>query len=376
MIKQVVLLILISVHYSVFSQETVLEEKPLVMLKQEGLAVDVQGFYGTVLKHNPNISHLIVGHPTGLILSINQKTFGQKEWQRLYNSPDYGASFVYQDMDDKRLGAHYGVYAHYNFYFLKRYLNLRVATGLSYNTNPYDEDDNFRNIAYGSHLLSSSYALLNFKKDNIIGNFGFQAGLGIIHYSNANFKAPNTSTNTVFANIGATYQFDTELPEIQEKENGLRKGAEPIGYGVILRGGSNESDVVGSGKHPFFTLTAFVDKRLNKKSALQLGAELFYSKALDQYIEYRASGGFNDGTTGDEDSKRGGIFIGHELRIHKMSILTQLGYYVYYPYDFEGAVYNRVGLQYYFTKHIIGSATVRSHAAKAEAVEFSVGYRF
>ena len=58
-----------------------------------------------------------------------------------------------------------------------------------------------------------------------------------------------------------------------------------------------------------------------------------------------------------------------------MSILTQLGYYVYYPFDFEGQVYNRMGARYYFTKNIFGSVSVRSHAAKAEAVEFSIGYR-
>ncbi len=336
---------------------------------------EVNNYYGTILKHNPDISHLITGHPSGVLLSINRKTFGDKEWQRLYNSPDYGLSFIYQDLDNEFLGENYGVYAHYNFYFLKRSLILRLGQGLAYTTSPYDEDDNFRNIAYGSHLLSSTIAFLNYKKENLIGGLGLQAGLGVIHYSNANFKAPNKSTNTFVFNIGINYLLETELPEHISKEKGEVKGGEPINFGFVFRGGINESDVVGSGQFPFYTIGAFVDKRLNKKSTIQLGTEVFFSKALERFIDFRSTGDFRDDITGDEDSKRVGVFLGHELRIHKLSILTQLGYYIYYPFDFEGQVYNRFGTRYYFSKNIFTSVSVRSHAAKAEAVEFSIGYR-
>ena len=252
---------------------------------------------------------------------------------------------------------------------------LKIGQGLAYTTNPFDEDDNFRNVAYGSDILSSTIAFLNYKKENIIGNIGVQAGIGVIHYSNANFRAPNTSTNTFSFNLGFNYRLDQELPDYKKKEKGLVKGTEPFGYGFLFRSGVNESDIVGSGQFPFYTFGAFIDKRLNKKSAIQLGTELFFSEALDRFIDFRSTGGFNDGITGDEDAKRVGVFLGHELRIHRISVLTQLGYYVYYPFDFEGQVYNRMGLQYYFSKNIFGSISVRSHAAKAEAAEFSIGYR-
>ena len=58
-----------------------------------------------------------------------------------------------------------------------------------------------------------------------------------------------------------------------------------------------------------------------------------------------------------------------------MSFISQLGYYAYYPYDFEGRVYNRLGLQREFGKHIFAGVSVHSHGAKAEAAEFSIGYR-
>ncbi len=338
--------------------------------------IDVNNFHGSILKHNPDISHLITGHPSGIILSFQQKTFGDKEWQRLYNNPDYGVSFIYQDMDNEYLGEHLGVFLHYNFYFFNRLLFLRIGQGMSYATRPYDEDSNFRNIAYGTHLQSASYALLNFKKENLLDRLGLQAGLGVVHYSNGNSKAPNKSTNTLFLNAGITYSLDHYETEYPPKEKKLVKKTEPVGYGFIFRSGVNESDVVGSGRFPFYTVGGFIDKRFNKKGAVHLGAEVFFSRALERYIYFRSVGGFDDGTTGDEDAKRVGMFLGHELRVNKISVLTQLGYYVYYPYDFEGRTYLRAGLQCYFTKNIFGSFTVRSHAAKAEVMEFSIGYRF
>lgn len=339
-------------------------------------SLEVSNFYGTVLKHNPDISHLITGHPSGLILSGNRLTFGDNQWDRLYNRPDYGFSFIYQDMDDPNLGDLAGVYLHANFYFFKRWLQLRVAQGIAYADRPYDQNTNFRNVAYGSHILSSTFALLQVKKDNLVGGIGLQAGLGVIHYSNANFKAPNKSTNTLVFNAGITYLLDQHIPNIQPKIKGEVRSKEPLGVGVFIRNGVNESDVVGSGQYPFFTVGAFVDKPLNKKSVVQVGAELFFSEALERFIDFRAVGRFRDGITGDEDAKRVGLFVGHQLRIHKFSILTQLGYYVYYPFDFEGTGYNRLGLKYNLTPNWFTSVTVRSHSAKAEAAELSLGYRF
>lgn len=348
----------------------------LAQEKDKYYSFDVNNFYGTVLNHNPDISHLITGHPTGVILGFNRKTFGKKEWERLYNSPDYGVSFIYQDMDNQALGENYGLYAHYNFYFLNRSISLKIGQGLAYSSNPYDQDSNFRNIAYGSHLMSSTIAFLNYKKEYVVGGLGVETGLGVIHYSNANVKAPNKSTNTFVFNIGFNYSLkENNIPKYVIKEKGLVKGAEPIGYGFFYRGGVNENDIVGSGQYLLHTLGAFVDKRVNKKSALQLGTEVFFSEALQRFIAYRSTGDFGDGVTGEEDSRRVGLFLGHELRIDKIAILTQLGYYAYYPFDYEGRVYNRLGAGYYFNNRIFSSVTVRSHSAKAEAVEFSIGYR-
>ena len=103
---------------------------------QSSSFVDVNYFKGNIPVHNTNILHLIKGHPEGIILGWNHRTDGKKEWQQRYNYPDYGASFMYQDLKNEVLGNTFGFYGHFNFYFFKRRLMLRVGQGIVVASNP------------------------------------------------------------------------------------------------------------------------------------------------------------------------------------------------------------------------------------------------
>ncbi|TVZ58766.1 lipid A 3-O-deacylase PagL [Flavobacteriaceae bacterium MAR_2010_105] len=342
---------------------------------ENGTSLDANFFYGTILEHNPDIAHLITDHPTGFILSFSKKTYGFKDWESRYNYPDWGFSFIHQDLKNYYLGENYSLYAHFNFYFLNRNLMFRVGQGIAYATKPYDKENNYINNAYGSDLLSTTYVMLNYKKENIFEGFGVQAGISIIHYSNANIKAPNNSTNTFTFNVGANYVLDNDKhPEFIDSTED-KKFTEKLKFNLVFRSGLNESDVNDTGRYPFYIFSGYADKRINRKSAIQFGTDVFFSTFLKELIYYYSVAFPEFDVSGDEDWKRVGLFVGHELFINKMSLVTQLGYYVYYPYDFEGQVYNRVGLKRYFGDKYFGAVTLKSHGAKAEAVEFGIGVR-
>ena len=300
--------------------------------------LDANQFYGSIILHNPDISHLINAHPGGVILK------------------------------------NYSLYAHYNFYFFKRNMQLRVGQGIAYTSNPYDKTTNFRNNAYGSDFLSSTYLMFNYHKENIFKGLGFKAGVSIIHYSNANFRAPNTSTNTMALNAGLVYDLDggTEIEYVHREKEMF---TEPVRYNFALRTGLNESDVINSGQYGFVVLSAYADKRLGRKSAIQMGTDVYFSNFLKELIRYQSIAFPENNVAADDDYKRVGVFVGHELFINKMSIISQLGYYVYYPFDFEGRMYNRMGLKRYFGDKVYGAITLKSHGAKAEAVELGIGIR-
>lgn len=339
------------------------------------VSIDFNPFYGSIMEHNPDIAHLITGHPTGFILSYNRKTYGFNEWERRYNYPDWGFSLSYQNMHNEYLGDCLGLYGHFNFYFWKRQLMFRIGQGIGYSFTPYHREENYINNAYGSHLLSSTYLMFNYSKPNILDGLGLTAGFSIIHYSNANVRAPNNSTNTFAFNFGLTYLFHhEEFPEyIPEGER--TKYSEPLRYNFAIRSGVNESDIVNSGRFPFFTISAFVDKRINHKSTFLLGTEIFIAEFLKEFIRHQAIAFPENGYTGDEDYKRIGVFAGHELRFNKVAFITHLGYYVYWPVEFENRLYNRLGLKRYFSDKFFGVVNVHSHGAKAEAVELGVGIR-
>ena len=338
-------------------------------------AIDVNYFTGNILQHAPDLAHLITGHPESVLFSFSKKTHGNKEWESAYNFPDYGVYFLYQDFKNEFLGHNYAVGLHYNFYFLNRNLVLKVAEGIAMASNPHDNVTNSKNGAFGSKFLGNVNFGLNYKKDNIIDKFGLQAGFMFTHFSNARMKSPNSGINTLNINLGLNYNFDKIANKPIDSISSSRRFKQPIKYTFVLRSGINESPIVGSGTHPFYHLSFFADKRWNRKSAIQFGAELFLTNSFIDFIKYQSVAYPNLNLDPNTDYKRVGVFVGHELFINRISLEAQIGYYVYQPYKYDIAIYDRLGMKYYFTDKIFAGVGIKTHGFLAEAMEFAIGVR-
>lgn len=365
-VMRYILLLLLCIPYSLIAQQQ----------KESNYSIGLDYFYGNIIPHRKSIQHLITGHPDGLLLSINRRTFGAKEWHYAYNYPDYGVTLHYQDMKNKLLGEMYGLYGHYTFYFLKRNLSFRIGQGIAYNTNPYDKETNFRNFAYGAHIMPTSMFMLNYNKQNIWRGLGVHTGLTFIHHSNASMKSPNTSTNTFAVNAGLTYTFNhNKKPEYIAFENDTINYSQPVRYNIVLRGGVNESDVIGSGQYPYYALSLYADKRVTRKSGFQLGVDFFWPQYLKEYIKFKSVSYPEENVDADTDYRKIGIFAGYELYINRISVEGQAGVYVYEPFNSTGSLYQRVGMKYYLSNEIFGGIALKTHGAKAEVLEFSIGLR-
>ena len=349
----------------------------LAQEKEESIYMDLQLFRGNVVNHTSGIDHLISGHPDGFMLSVNRKTFGKKEWQQVYNYPDYGISFHYLDFKNPFLGQNFALGVHYNFYFLNRNLMLRISQGIGVTTNPYDKETNNKNNAFGTKVMDNNYFLLQYQKQNLFGPMGLQAGFMLTHFSNGRFKAPNSGINTIALQIGLNYNFDKVKREyIVDSLPDKKSYAEKIKYNIAFRTGISEGPVVGLGQRPFYHIGLYADKRIGRKSAFQLGTDIFFSQYLKDYIEYSAVAFPDDEPVDpDTDYKRIGLFVGHELFINKLSIETQVGYYVYKPFDYEIDLYQRVGLKYYVTNKVFAGVGLKTHGGRAEAIEATLGIR-
>ena len=114
---------------------------------------------------------------------------------------------------------------------------------------------------------------------------------------------------------------------------------------------------------------------MNRKSALQLGTDLFLTNSFKDYIEYYSVAYPEEHLDPNTDYKRVGVFVGHELFINRISLEAQVGYYVYRPFKKDIPVYDRIGIKYYISDRVFSSFTIKTHMFLAEALEFGVVVR-
>ncbi len=329
---------------------------------------------GKIVKHRETISHLITEFPVSLQLTYDRKTHGTEEWEKRFNFPDIGLTFIYTDFRNPVLGRYYALLPTFNFYTRKkrdaRYQFIyRLGFGPNYSTETYDRDNNNKNSIVSTKF---SFGVL-FEAENrfsISKNWQAIASINFTHFSNGAIRLPNRGINVLNTSLGVAYLLDYDggtgnnIPE----EGILR---DKWGLVATLAGGFHEAVEINAGTHPFFVLSAAVDKQLNRKSTFSLGLDWFYSVALKKFR-------VNDYTwEGDElpDFNRVGIFIGHDLRVNEVALFSQLGYYLYDPYSFFTPIYFRLGLKYNFSPKVAAGVAVKSHGPTAEAVEFLISHR-
>ncbi|MDJ0645888.1 MAG: acyloxyacyl hydrolase [Flavobacteriaceae bacterium] len=348
--------------------------------KNNHFSLQLDYFYGNVIKHKDKISHLAVSFPRGFILNWNKKSENTAAMRR-YNYPEYGFSFIYHDFQNSILGEAYALNINYTFYFGKKskknIFYLRLGQGIAYNTNPFDFETNNKNISFGSHLLANTTIGFNYRR-KITPSIDANAGILLNHYSNGSIKSPNTGLNLFSFNTGLSYNFDHQSPidysEVpKEDEEIIEK--EPIKINLQFSGGVNSSSNIGGKQFPYYVGTIYADKRINSKSILQVGSEIFFSNYLKELIKFNAIAFPEKGESGDADYKRISLLIGHELDVNNFSILTQVGYYVYYPYDNETRYYERVGVKKYFGDKWFASASIKAHLFLAESIDLGIGIR-
>jgi hypothetical protein len=195
------------------------------------------------------------------------------------------------------------------------------------------------------------------------------------HSSNGRIKSPNSGINSYVLNVGLNYNFDKKETQNNSFISDTTCYKEPVKYNFVAKTGINESPIINSGQYPFYHLGFYADKRLNRKSAVQLGTELFLTQSIKEYIKYRSISSFEESIDPNTDYKRVGVFVGHELFINKLSIETQVGYYIYKPFKEDLDIYNRLGLKYYLTDNVFVVGGLKTHLFVAEAFEFGVGIR-
>ena len=124
-------------------------------------------------------------------------------------------------------------------------------------------------------------------------------------------------------------------------------------------------------KHPVYKLSVYGSRKLTRTNTLLLGADGFYDTALPEEF-------INVGRPvpdAELDARMAGITVGHQLHLGRLSLVVQVGRYIYQPLKLFPDYYQRYGLQYDLTQHLSASVMLLAHTRTANVVEWGLGWQ-
>lgn len=329
---------------------------------------------GFVMAHRPTVVYLQRKHIQGFEVTLAKPLSGNQPWHTFYPRAVLGVTFQHSNLGyDDVLGKAYGAYAFLRFnVWGKKGARLRfsIGEGLVYITKPFDKLENHKNVTIGSHVNALINMQLTYEQ-RITKNIFLNAGIGFTHYSNGAFTTPNLGLNMPSVSLGATYKFYPEPVEKKYQKNEFTRSRRIIPSFILCAGGKQIYPPDGK-RYGTYTFMANFLYPIGIKSGLLLTLDVFNDRSIAAIIEYN-----NPGTRLNYfQTFRPGIAIGHDLWLGRMSFVFQAGVYPYTYYKGDGRIYSRIGLRYLFGKHLLANITLKTHFAKADNVEFGLGYSF
>lgn len=345
---------------------------PAVAQERNNYFIDARFHYGFVVAHSTRVSHLVEGHSKGIQLNIGKQTAGEKKWNTIYNYPHTGVSLVYLDFaNPERLGSAMGALVFVDLPLIRNnnfMFSLHLGEGLGYITKKFDTEENRKNTVTGSNLNASIQIFFQ-TSYRISRKTDFRLALGLTHFSNGSLTTPNIGINNASISSGIIFYFDSTRAVL--KKLPLAAVDKKIRYEIIASGGIKEIYPAGGNKYFSWTLSAEALRPLSHKYSLGIGADLFYDLSIDD----RSKNEFGKDNPPYKRT-RSGIFLSNEFAFNRLSVLLQMGVYLYYPFKDDGNAYHRIGFRYRCGEHLFINYTLKSHYAKADNTEVGLGYKF
>ncbi|SDG54987.1 Lipid A 3-O-deacylase (PagL) [Psychroflexus sediminis] len=326
--------------------------------------------YGYILKHSENLRELDDAYPLGLGLEWSKILLTKNAWEFCNCLPRLGLSLAYWNWDNPDiLGDGILAMGFVEPYFrTHKRTNLFFSAGLGgiYLSKAYDAEQNPQNLSYSTDL---SFALMlgagiNYRLTNV-WNIGLQAKYN--HTSNGGIRAPNKGIN--FPSISFRINKSLEpivFPDFQKIEN--RKPPDKLSrISVTHFSGWSNASVGDRDKFYVLGLSGQYSQWIGRRSAVSVGSELIldYSRREQISLDHQ-----------EDDFVQAAALIGHEFWLGKVSFSQQIGIYYYNDYRINDDIYQRYGLTYNFSKHILAGFSLKAHRHVADFFDLRIGYVF
>ena len=346
-------------------------------LFSSNLMIETKFHYGFLYAHHLELE-LFNAHFPAFELSIQQLTFGKHKWERAFNYPIIGITLLYSGLGyNPNLGQALALMPFINFPLYKSRnstFGFRFGLGVGYLTQKFDRLVNYKNLAIGSHFNAAVNLMLEVRY-RLNYALTMSAGISLQHFSNGSLKLPNYGINAPLINLGLAYRpfkennqiGDRFYPPIEPYEAIIRKTME-LYFGVSV-GWKNMQAVVGENfmVYHIYQNTLF---QISRKSKIGFGLDLSYDPSHIKILEM-------NGVTVDNKLKilRPGINAAYELIMSRLGFLLNLGYYLGGMEKSNGPFYEKIGVQYNFTKHFFANVMLKVHWGRADYIGWGLGYR-
>jgi len=326
---------------------------------------------GVIFPHHSAIEYVANNYVQAFSLRYEKKTFGAESWETGFRYPAYGFGLYHENFHNKNvLGSASSVFIYihipiqhkekFNFFY-------SLSGGFSYLNKPYDIADNYLNTAIGSRFNNFIHVGYGFQQ-KISSNLKLESALTFKHYSNGRRKFPNTGLNVFSFEVGILYRIgersnyiENELPTIN------KKWSLSAFYGM-----GDKANTLGDNKFYLVSMLQLnLERWVSYKRNFGLGVDLFFDQTLKYRVEEEGLA-----TSGISDLLRPAIHVSQDLKMGKLALSFQLGYYLFSTYKENNSIYNNMIIKYYISEKVFFNIIFKSHFAKADFMAFGIGWTF
>jgi len=327
---------------------------------------------GFLLGHRGVMSHLPREHAFATEWGYVFRPTEKKSWHSDYKYPDLGVHFFYGGVGNtKILGNYLGFYGSIAFPFIDKEtfrFSGRLGCGMAYTNKMYNPKTNPKNVAISTPLNVLIEVGMDVTK--YFDNNWLTLGIDLTHFSNGSFKVPNLGLNVPYLSLAygrffGTKSIDDQLIEPKNRVIPINKIV--VGATAI----ASVKDIFPTGRQKKFGVYAIsVHARTftRPKTGWEASIDFIIKNSI---YDYRAE-------VQKESSKipQLGVYIGYMLPLDRLHFVLGMGTYVRDFYDPEGRFYHRMGMRYCFPNGLLINVVLKSHWAKADYVEWGIGYNF
>ncbi|MBN1118024.1 MAG: acyloxyacyl hydrolase [Bacteroidales bacterium] len=304
-------------------------------------------------------------------LCLTKATVGKTYWEQLYKYPYYGISFYHSSLgNDKVFGKEFAVTVFFKMDIIQKEkfrLYNRTGVGLGYVTRKFDIENNYLNVAVGSHInihfnqrLGVGYKLND--------NFELKSGLSFDHFSNANMSEPNLGINSTSVFAGLNYLIGNTTEKIIREPDAFTRESY---VDAILSFGGKHTRALSA--EVFFTSSFAIEwhYKINRSIHLGAGADVFFDSSIETLFHD------SDRNYNTNDSFQTGLHISQSFVYDRFNIAFQEGVYIFLKEQIENyPVYTRGILKYRLSNRLSVRLAMKSHLHILDYPELGLGVRF